>query len=427
MGMETAKLERAYQTFLVCREVIRRSSSEEQMFQAICDAAVSTLGYRLAWIGITSDVDSQVRPVAQAGYEDGYLETIQVSWDNDQHGQGPTGRAIRDCHPSVSQDLANDERFAPWRADALKRGYGSSAALPFFHGARCVGALNLYAAEPDAFDDEEIALLEELAVDLQLGIHRHRMQSQLDTMSVQLDHAVRAEAATAACLALSHDINNMVQLITLALAQIRLTTDPAKRAEALDAAETASRSMAALSRQILSIGRRGSITDTDADVDNIVRSSSSLLARLAPRANLQLDLEANETRARISSIDLERIVINLVINAGHAMPSGGRLRVSTTRRTLSAPTPTPAGPLPPGAYVALRVEDEGEGIDPATLPHIFTPFFTTKSERGTGLGLPAVLQLARGAGGGMQVDTQVGRGTSIAVLLPIAEASGGEE
>lgn len=424
--METAKLERAYQTFLICREVIHRSTSEQQMFQTICDAAVSRLGYRLAWIGVVSDTDERVHPVAQAGYEDGYLEAIEVSWADDERGQGPTGRAIRECRSTVSQDLATDERFAPWRADALKRGYGSSAALPFFDGSRCIGTINLYAAEPDAFDDDEMALLEELAVDVQLGIQRHRMQMQLESMSLQLEHAIRAEAATSACLALSHDINNMVQLITLALAQARRTQDPATRDEALEAAESAAGSVAGLSRQILSVGRRGSISDTDTDVDNIIRGSSPLLARLAPRAELELDLEARNTRAQISSIDLERILINLVINAGHAMPSGGRLRVSTARRTLTQPTPTPGGPVAPGSYVAVSVDDEGEGIDPDTLPHIFKPFFTTKDEYGTGLGLPAVLHLARSAGGGMEVDTEVGRGTCIVVLLPVAEPPSGD-
>ncbi|MBZ0121293.1 MAG: GAF domain-containing protein, partial [Sandaracinaceae bacterium] len=160
--MDRQKLERAYRAFVHGHQVVRSARTEAELFRNVCETAVNDLGFRLAWIGLAGD-DFAVVPVAQAGYESGYLDSIRITWSDDVLGGGPTGRAIRERKPVIARCIATDERFAPWREDALRRGYASSAAIPLSNGAHCLGALNLYAAEPDAFDDDEIALLEELA------------------------------------------------------------------------------------------------------------------------------------------------------------------------------------------------------------------------------------------------------------------------
>jgi len=410
-------LERAYRTFVRCREIVHQATSETAFYSDLCETAVSELGYRLAWIGLVSK--DRVLPAAQAGFEDGYLSSIVITWTDDATGQGPTGRAVRSHLPAVSQDIANDPQFEPWREDALRRGYASSVAIPLCDGTSCLGTFNLYAAEPDAFDEEEIALLEDMAIDLVLGIRLLRMQDRIDLLSAHLDRVLRVEAAAAATTALAHDINNLMQVVLAAISLSASTDDPEVRAEALRDAENATRSLAKLSRQLMALTRRTTHHDVYSRVDPVIRSAGPLLARLASTAKLEFELADDGERARVAPIDLERMLINLVVNAAQAMPAGGRILVSTEILQAEAPTPTASRNLPAGRYLHLRVVDEGQGISAEVLPHVFEPFFTTKSDEGTGLGLPAVLSLADNAGGGVAVQSTEGAGTTVSVYLPL--------
>jgi len=151
------------------------AESEEELFEAACRAAVEEAGYRLAWVGLAhDDPERRVIPVATAGFEDGYLEGIRITWDESPTGRGPTGTAIRTGRPAVAADIEHDPRFSVWREDALRRGYRSSVALPLVTKTGVMGALNLYAPEPDAFDDEELELLGVLAQDLSLAVTAKR-------------------------------------------------------------------------------------------------------------------------------------------------------------------------------------------------------------------------------------------------------------
>src|SRR5690606_26162185 len=124
---------------------------------------------------------------------------------------------------------------------------------------------------------------------------------------------------------------------------------------------------------------------------------------------------------------LEQIVLNLALNARHAMPAGGRLRITTTDLRLTANTGAAEAdvlvycPQPPraGDYVLLTIADEGEGMDKDVLERIFEPFFTTRAkEEGTGLGLSVVYGIVTQSGGAIQVETRKGRGTEFKVYLP---------
>lgn len=104
----------------------------------------------MAWIGFPEhDAARSVRPVAQCGIENGYLEQARITWADTERGRGPTGHAIRSGQPCAIQDIAHDQRFAPWRDEAVRRGYASSAAVPLSEQGRVIGALNIYASEAD--------------------------------------------------------------------------------------------------------------------------------------------------------------------------------------------------------------------------------------------------------------------------------------
>jgi signal transduction histidine kinase len=153
-------------------------------------------------------------------------------------------------------------------------------------------------------------------------------------------------------------------------------------------------------------------------VDQIVRSSTPLLRRLAKRAAITLQLGGQRALVALPSLDVERMLINLVVNAEHAMPEGGPLEIRTELCTLPTKTPATAGELDPGTYLVLSIEDHGEGIPDEVLPRIFEPLFTTKGDAGTGLGMSAVARIASSIGGGVNVHSHLGEGTSVAVFLP---------
>ena len=183
---------RALRTLSECNQSLIRATDEAELLQNICRHIVDVGGYRLAWVAeALHDEARTVRPIAQAGFEDGYLETILISWHDNEYGRGPTGTAIRTGQPCLVRNILEDPAFAPWRAQALLRDYAASIAIPLIIDGQVIGALNIYASDTDAFDEEEVHLLRELADDLAYG---------LQTLRTRADHQ-KAEASLRA----SHD------------------------------------------------------------------------------------------------------------------------------------------------------------------------------------------------------------------------------
>jgi len=177
------KLERANRALRVlsdCNQAVVRATDEIALCQKVCRILVNTGGYRLAWVGFidVQDPNKVVQPVAQVGFEVGYLNSVKITWDDSATGRGPTGTAIRTGQPVVNQNILTNPDYAPWREQATRRGYASSIALPLIGNSETLGALNIYAAEPDAFDSQDVELLTELAADLTFGLQTLRLRAQ---------------------------------------------------------------------------------------------------------------------------------------------------------------------------------------------------------------------------------------------------------
>lgn len=165
------EVNRALRTLSDCNQALVRATDEAELLNNICEILVTIGDYRLVWVGFAEDNTAKsVRPVAQSGYEAGYLESLNITWADTERGRGPTGTAIRTGEPCIAQNLLDDPNFALWRDQAIRRGYASSIALPLMADDRSLGAISIYAAEPDAFDAAEVKLLIELAQDLAYGI-----------------------------------------------------------------------------------------------------------------------------------------------------------------------------------------------------------------------------------------------------------------
>jgi serine phosphatase RsbU (regulator of sigma subunit)/anti-sigma regulatory factor (Ser/Thr protein kinase) len=173
------RVNRAHRALSACNQALVRTTDESALLRQICRIIVDEAGYRLCWVGYAeSDAARTVRPIAQAGFDDGYLTAANITWADTARGRGPTGTCIRSGEIQIAKSIATDPRLAPWRADALRRGYASSIAIPLTAEGRPFGALTIYSSEIEAFGDEEVRLLTELAGDLAYGIVALRTQAE---------------------------------------------------------------------------------------------------------------------------------------------------------------------------------------------------------------------------------------------------------
>lgn len=152
------------QALLACRTV-------ECAADLACRVVVNDIGFRMAWVGLADETTFDVRPVAECGYEEGYLASVKVRWDESPEGMGPTGTAVRTGQPVIWSRILDDPRYAPWREQARSRGYRSSAAFPLLVEDKAIGALSVYWPGDD-FPEDEIAILQRIAGDAAQAIHR---------------------------------------------------------------------------------------------------------------------------------------------------------------------------------------------------------------------------------------------------------------
>jgi PAS domain S-box-containing protein len=235
----------------------------------------------------------------------------------------------------------------------------------------------------------------------------------------RLRHSQKMEAVGALAGGVAHDFNNYLQVIFghlhLALGADSLD-EQARRS--LDHVHDAARRCQQLTQQLLSFGRRNTLSKSPVLLNDVCERIAPMLRTLLGDSNT-LDLQASEVRLCVEadSGSLEQVLMNLATNARDAMPEGGTLTLSTDALELADD-----GPLPPGWYARVSVRDEGQGIDAAVLPRVFEPFFSTKrASRGTGLGLASAWGIVEQSGGTIAVESEVGRGTVFHVLLPLLD------
>lgn len=197
------RLNRAHRALSSCNEALIRITEESSWLDEVCRIIVDEAGYRFCWIGRAEPgATKAVTPVAQAGIDDGYLKTLNITWTDTERGREPTGTSIRMGQTQVVKNIAADSRLVPWAEDALKHGYASIIAIPIVVGSEPFGALTIYSTEAEAFPDEEVTLLSELADDLGYGIatlrtrgERDRAEEQIRTLNAELERRVVARTA----------------------------------------------------------------------------------------------------------------------------------------------------------------------------------------------------------------------------------------
>ncbi len=174
---ELIKAKRVIQALSECNNAVIHIKDEEELLRSICRIAVDVGGYRMAWVGYAEeDLNKTITSVAKYGYEEGYLETVKLTWQDAERANGPVGTCIRTGHPSIIGSVGSQTEFAPWKVEALKRGYLSIIGLPLFLDGQRLGALTIYSSQNDAFDTEEVEFLVKLSGNLSYGVGALRLR-----------------------------------------------------------------------------------------------------------------------------------------------------------------------------------------------------------------------------------------------------------
>jgi len=220
---------------------------------------------------------------------------------------------------------------------------------------------------------------------------------------------------------IAHDFNNLNAIILNYCDFIaeRLAPDDPNR-EDLSQIRVAAERATVFTRQLMTFARRGPVSAEDLDLAQVVRDLEPLLRR-SVRESIVIEVRVQPQLAGVHADrgQLEQVLLNLVINARDAMAAGGTLRIEVTNVEHDVDSAAQYPDLAPGPYVQLSVIDTGEGMTKEVLDRAFEPFFTTKpAGTGTGLGLATVYGVVRQAGGRVSIYSEVGRGTTVRVLLP---------
>jgi two-component system, cell cycle sensor histidine kinase and response regulator CckA len=240
-------------------------------------------------------------------------------------------------------------------------------------------------------------------------------------LAEQLRHAQKLEAVGQLAGGVAHDFNNILTVV-LASAEIVLEEIDEKhpsRRSIVDI-QQAGRRAAALTRQLLTFARRHIHAPKVLDLNEAVTSIFKMLERLiGEHVQIMLNLDPTPPHVLVDPDQMSQVLTNLVVNARDAMPRGGTITIRTSSTMLDDASAVFWG-LAAGRYVVLSVRDTGEGMSRDVKDRAFEPFYTTKKERGTGLGLSMVHGIITQSGGQIKVDSEPGVGTTFTMLLPIA-------
>jgi two-component system cell cycle sensor histidine kinase/response regulator CckA len=224
---------------------------------------------------------------------------------------------------------------------------------------------------------------------------------------------------------IAHDFNNLLTVILGGVDELLARPQAPDALEDLQQVRASARRGAALVAQLLAFGRRQTLMPRVLSLNQAIGNAAALLARvLGEGVRLTLELEEPSRMVKVDPTQFDQVLVNLAVNARDAMGGQGVLTIASGHSLLLRPETIGAETAPPGRYATVEVRDTGSGIPPDVLPHILEPFFTTKRERGgTGLGLSTVHGIIRQSGGYLAVDSVIGVGTCMRILLPRHEAA----
>ncbi|MCK8601877.1 CHASE domain-containing protein [Desulfoferrobacter suflitae] len=258
---------------------------------------------------------------------------------------------------------------------------------------------------------------------------RRRMEQERHKLHGQLLQAQKMEAVGRLAGGVAHDLNNLLSPIIgygeMLLADLGVNDRSTGPLSQILRAAFRARDLV---RQLLSFSRRQPLEFKPVDVNRTIEDFKNLLLRTIPE-DIEITLVTSPDISPVLADvgQIEQVIMNLAVNAADAMPGGGKLTIETAMTELDERSAAARPDMKPGRYLMLAVSDTGRGMDAATCERIFEPFFSTKGERGTGLGLATVFGIVKQHGGNIWVYSEPGKGTTCKIYLPVLREGPAEE
>lgn len=328
----------------------------------------------------------------------------------------PPGFVVAQAAPVLVDNYATEQRFTVPPA-YLQAGLVSALGVHLYDRGQAVGALTVRSCLAARFGDDEVRFLQALANLLAASLQRTQTEEALN-------HAQRLESVGQLTGGIAHDFNNLLTIIQgnlQVLEDLPGVADDAVAPQLVGAAMRASKRGAELTGKLLAFSRRQVLQPTRVDAAALLESLAGMLRRtLDQRIRISVDVQPGCPLVLADAGQLESALLNIAINARDAMPDGGTLGFSARRcEVLPAALAEELKLGRPQGYVQIAIADSGSGMSETVKERAFEPFFTTKEAgRGTGLGLSTVYGFARQSRGAVLLDSQLGHGTTVSLVLP---------
>jgi PAS domain S-box-containing protein len=317
-----------------------------------------------------------------------------------------------------SIDEVLDEEYRAGAREALSRALAGEPVLGVVRLRTRDGSVRWARGSALPLCEESGVLLQGVLTDI---TEEKRAERQAARLAAELQQAQRLEAVGTLAGGVAHDFNNLLAGIIANSSLLGLADAAAsEQREAVQNIEALVKQGSQLTRQLLGFARRGNYEVVPSDLNQIVHDTARLFERTKRELALHVELDSQLSAVEVDRTQIGQVLLNLLVNAAAASPAGGSVWVRTRDTSLGADAAA-ALAVPPGRYATLAVEDHGAGMDEATRRRVFEPFFTTRPEAGTGLGLASAYGIVTSHRGALQVESTPGQGSTFTVYLPRTE------
>jgi eukaryotic-like serine/threonine-protein kinase len=402
----SARRRRQLQTLL---QIVRMSSRElnmEQQAREVTGELLQTLEAERALLIYEGGEGQPMRIVAGA-------EGVQ--------GHDHPGEAEVVCHVQATGEVFMGEEPPSGMYPDPPADRGSLLAVPLVLKERVLGAVCLQrGASASPFEADDRDLLVALSYQVLSALELTRLLEQRERLEQSLRQAQKMEAVGRLAGGVAHDFNNMLTVIEASVEALRDQSGAdGDSTSDLEMIQNAAQRAKALTRRLLAFSRRQVLRPAVYDPNLVLQELAPMLRRLiGEHIKVDLDLTPDVHPVKIDRSSFEQAMVNLAANARDAMPKGGALSLRTRNVDLDAEWSEQHAAGRSGPHVLVSVSDTGEGMTPDIRARIFDPFFTTKLQSGTGLGLSMVYGFTTQSHGHIEVESEVGRGTSFHLYLP---------
>jgi len=421
--------QRLYLVLSRINEAILRIREPETLYKEVCRIAVEDGRFKMAWIGLTHPETLTIEPTFNYGDTDGYLGKAHITLNpKTPEGRGPTATALRENRPFISNNTKTNPVMLPWREEALKRGYLSSAAFPLSTAVGVYGAISLYAGKTDYFNEEELQLLYTMAKDISFAIEfmdaeekRRRAEEEILKLNAGLERKVNERTFELTAVnqelneftsSVSHDLRAPLRHVAgfVKLLEDELGSGLNKDARRyMEVIRAGAAKMGGLIDHLLEFSRMGRVELTQGRVD---------LAGLVDEARLEVLQEAagKDIEWVIGALPevggdpnlLRQVLINLLGNAIKYTSKTDKPRVEISARRE-------------GRETVVSVRDNGAGFDMKYADKLFRVFQRIHSDeefKGIGIGLASVRRIINRHGGRTWAEGEVNKGAAFYFSLP---------